>query len=174
MTQTTERLTLTTFEARLAADELLFELRRGDWRPLRPELLLEPPAWEMPGSVPTPTPQYLTALLPTNPFLQNLPLEIAIMQTDYQDALHEIDGLGYGELWREFLYSKAQLYWIERRGGTVIKRDDMGKVAGALQTENIMVRQNRRTGPEHRRAMSCIWRRAVVREHVAVVHPDVL
>ncbi len=102
MPETLERLELPPFVKRMAADELLFELRAGRWQSIRPDLLLEPPQFQMPGSVPIEKPSYLRALLPPHPFFGNSSLEIAIMKTDYTDALHEIDGLGYREIWQEF------------------------------------------------------------------------
>lgn len=165
MTQTTERLSLNVFEKRLAADELLFELRAGGWRSLRPDLLLEPPQFQMPGSVPIEKPSYLVAYLEHNPWLGNRHLEIAILKQDYKNALHEIDSLGYREIWQEFFRSNKQLYWIVRQDNTdIIKRDGSGKVEGVTHTEVLTVRQNARTGRPERLCMNAIWRKAVVRE----------
>ncbi len=164
MTQTTERLELTIFEKRMAADELLFELRAGGWKKLPPQLLLEPPTFQTPGGKGSSPPRYLTALLPPHPYFQNAHLEISIMEQEYIDALHEIDGLGYGDVWREFFATGWQLYWIVRQDNTdLIKRNDAGKVKGVTHTEVLTVRQNSKTGKVERRAMSCIWKRAVVR-----------
>lgn len=162
--QTTERLSLTIFETRLAADELLFELRAGAWRKLPPNLLLEPPTFQTPGGKGSSPPRYLTALLSPHPYFENPHLEVSIMETDYKDALHEIDGLGYGEAWREFFTSGWQLYWIVRQNNTgVIARGEQGEVSGFTHTEVLSVRQNSKTGRAERQAMNCIWRRAVVR-----------
>jgi hypothetical protein len=159
----TEPLSLTIFEKRLAADELLFELRAGQWRKLPPQLLLEPPNFKS-TSQNSPPPRYLTALLPPHPYFDNPHLEISIMETDYQDALYEIDGLGYGEAWREFFASGWQLYWIVKEAKTgVLAKDGTGKASRFTHTEPFTVRQNSRTGKPERDSMNCIWKRAVVR-----------
>ena len=154
MTQTVEKAELSIFVQRALADELLFELRRGKWQPLRPQLLLEPPSFETPGGVSIEPPSYLVAYLEAHPYLGNPHLEAAILRRDYQDALAEIDSLGLADSWGTFFKTRRQLYRIERRASKF------------TTVETAVVKQNHRTGKPERDAFSCIWKRVVIRHFV--------
>jgi hypothetical protein len=135
------KLKLSIWEERLCADELLFELRAGDWQTLPPKLLIEPPTFKTPGGKGMDGPCYLTAICPHNAHLDTRALEVAIMQSDYQQALYEIDGLGYLAEWQSFMSTRMRLFWVENR----------------------KVRQNPRTSGAVRRSMGLVFKRAVVR-----------
>ena len=148
---------LSIFVQRLCADELLAELRRGVWQPIKPKLLLEPPSFSTPGGVAIQVPAYLTAIVNAHPGLGNDMLEVAIMRRDYQDALNDIDSLGLGEVWDKFFRTKQRLYRVETR----TSKFRVG--------EQYVVGQNRRTGRAERTAMNAIWSRAVVRDYIGPV-----
>lgn len=157
VSQALKKTELGIFVERAAADELLAELRRPHWKTLRPELLLEPPSFSSPGGVAFERPSYMTAYLEVNVHLANPMLEMALLKTDYEDGLAEIESLGLAEKWDAFFKTKQQLYRLEVRS----------KKFTTVQTA--VVTQNRETGKPERDAMNCIWSRCVVRDYVGEV-----